>query len=280
MVEEIRRESWYHTISLPGGTSTNGVFDMRGTTRLVPWPAGLRNGRCLDIGTCDGFWAFEMERRGADKVVAIDVGDANDVDLTWDARRRVANAARTPGGTRAGRRFEIARRALGSQVERIECSVYDLDPSIHGHFDVVFCGTLLIHLRDPIRALERVRAVCAGDLVIVECVDAHLDLFARNVPAARLEPAPGQWWRNNTAGLKAALRAAGFDIVSVSRRFLTPFGAAVTMRGASWRRPLALAATLLNRWPTMAKMPLVVDAIGLAGGTYDIVINARARETR
>ena len=279
-MEEIRREAWYHTISLPGGTSTSGVFDMRGTTRLVPWPAALKNGRCLDIGTCDGFWAFEMERRGADKVVAIDVGDANDVDLTWEARQRAANTVRIPGGTRAGRRFDIARRALGSRVERIECSVYDLDPAIHGHFDVVFCGTLLIHLRDPIRALERMHAVCAGDLVLVECVDAYLDLFARSVPAARLEPAPGQWWRNNTAGLTSALSVAGFEILSVSPRFLTPFGPGVTMRGSSWRRPLKLATRLLNRWPALARIPPLVNVIGLAGGTYDVVIRARARAPR
>lgn len=277
ITEENRSESWYHTIALPDGTSTNGLFDMRGIARFVPWPAGLKGGRCLDIGTCDGFWAFEMERRGAADVVAIDVGDANDLDLAWEARQRGAQTPHAPGGTRAGRRFEIAHRALGSRVERLACSVYDLDPSIHGHFDVVFCGTLLIHLRDPIRALERMREVCAGELVLVECVDTFLDLFGRRVPSARLEPAPGQWWRNNTPGLVAALRVAGFDVMSVSRRFLTPFGPGVTARAPRWRRPLVAASALLAKWPALSSTPFLVEAVGLACGTYDIALRARPR---
>ena len=276
-MDEIRKESWYHTITLPDGAITYGVFDMRGIARRVPWPGGLKGGRCLDIGTCDGFWAFDMERQGAAEVIAVDVGDANDVDLAWETRQRSAAIPRTPGGTPAGRRFDIARRALDSRVERLECSVYDLDPAIHGKFDVVFCGTLLIHLRDPIRALDRMREVCTGELVLVECVDAFLDLFGRGVPSARLEPAPGQWWRGNTAGLIGALRIAGFDVVSVSRPFLTPFGPGVSRRGKGWRRPLAAATALLNRWPVLARTPFLVDAVGLACGTYDIAVRARPR---
>src|SRR5215510_1655747 len=121
-MREAREHPWYHTIDLPDGSSTPGVFDTRAVAELVRWPAGLPGGRCLDVGTCDGFWAFEMERRGAAEVIAIDVDD--------------------------------------------------LDPSVHGRFDVVFCGTLLVHLRDPVRALERMREVCTGELVLVECVDA------------------------------------------------------------------------------------------------------------
>lgn len=278
--EEFRNEAWYHTITLPDGTSTNGIFDMRGIARLVPWPPGLKGGKCLDIGTCDGFWAFEMERRGAAEVIAIDVGDPNELDLTWETRRRSAETIRAPGGTRAGRRFNLVRQVLGSRVERLACSVYDLDPSIHGRFDVVFCGTLLIHLRDPIRALERMRDVCLGELVLVECVDAFLDLFGRGVPSARFAPVPGQWWRNNTAGLISALRVAGFDVVSTSRRFLTPFGPGVTMRSSGWRRPLAAATAALTRWPVLSSTPVLVDAVGLVCGTYDIAVRARPRAPR
>jgi 2-polyprenyl-3-methyl-5-hydroxy-6-metoxy-1,4-benzoquinol methylase len=33
-------------------------------------------------------------------------------------------------------------------------SVYDLSPERVGRFDVVVCGSLLLHMRDPARALE------------------------------------------------------------------------------------------------------------------------------
>jgi tRNA (mo5U34)-methyltransferase len=63
---------WYHTLELPGWEVTAGWFGPRG---LRPGAmAGPVHGlRCLDVGTWDWFWAFEMERRGATEVVAIDV---------------------------------------------------------------------------------------------------------------------------------------------------------------------------------------------------------------
>ena len=67
--------TWYHTIDLPDGSCTPGLFDHRAATGYVAWPAAVAGGRCLDVGTFDGFWSFELERRGASEVVAIDVDD-------------------------------------------------------------------------------------------------------------------------------------------------------------------------------------------------------------
>ena len=275
-MREAREQSWFHTINLPDGSSTRGVFDNRGVARLVQWPAGLPGGRCLDVGTCDGFWAFEMERRGAAEVTAIDVDDPDQLDWSWESRR---NADATQGWrARRRRRFDIARRALGSRVNRVACSVYDLDPSVHGRFDVVFCGTLLVHLRDPVRALEHMRAVCAGELVLVECVDAVLDVVARRVPCARFTPASEQWWRLNRAGLLRMLRVAGFDVLWTSRRFHTPFGPSVLLHPSRRFRPLragrAAVAWVLRAFPSA---PVLADAAGLALGTYDIAVRARPR---
>jgi tRNA (mo5U34)-methyltransferase len=275
---EIKDETWYHTIALPDGTVTPGIFDMRGIAGLVPWPERLRGGRCLDVATCDGFWAFEMERRGAAEVVAIDVADPGDVDLTWEARGRIRRNGGNVAGTRAGRRFSYAREALSSRVERRPCSVYDLDPRVHGQFDIVFCGTLLLHLRDPVRALERMREVCVGELVLVECVDARLDLWPWHRPAGRFAPMPGQWWRLNTMGLKAVLRTAGFEVNFTSRRFVTPFGPGAT-RARGLRRPLAAARSALASRPALCALPGFVEALGLWRGTWDRILRARRRES-
>jgi len=250
---------------------------MRGIAKFVPWPRQLQGGRCLDIATCDGFWAFEMERHGAAEVIAIDVANPNDVDLTWEGRRGVVSSDGAVVGTRAGRRFTFAREALGSHVERRPCSVYDLDPELHGRFDVVFCGTLLIHLRDPIRALERMREVCAGELILVECLDARLDLWPWRRPAGHFAPMPGQWWRLNTSGLQAALSAAGFEVIFTSRRFITPFGPGLT-RARGLRRPLAAARGALARRPGLCTLPGLVEALGLWRGTWDRVLRARPRK--
>jgi tRNA (mo5U34)-methyltransferase len=263
---------WFHTIEFPDGTVTAGTFDTRPIVDLVPWPQTLKGARCLDIGTCDGFWAFEMERRGASEVVAIDVEAHDPRDESHQSRREPPRTPRE-GMPSAGQRFEIARAALQSRAQRQVVSVYDLDPAIHGLFDIVFLGTVLIHLRDPAQALEKIARVCTGDLVLVESVDAVLDRSS-SAPAARLEPAKAQWWRLNRAGLKAMLNLSGFDVVAESRPFVTPLGASFIeaaarrsfFRGFIYRQMAARPSSLA---------PLAI--FGRARGTYDVAMRARVR---
>lgn len=223
--------AWYHTIEFPDGTITPGYYDTRDVPKHVPWPGPLTGLRCMDVGTFDGFWAFEMEKRGAAEVVAVDIDDPEALDWPYDFRRlgpaeiRKWRSERGPG-------FATASTALGSKVVRVNCSVYDLDPATHGTYDVVLCGALLLHLRDPVRALERMREVCTGSLLLVEALDPALELLAPKVPAARLVPAIDQWWRVNSAGLIELAQKSGFRIEEVGRRFLIPFGA-----GGSYVKP-------------------------------------------
>ena len=85
---------WYHTIELAPGVITPGWFDTRPVARRLPIPADLGAHRCLDIGTFDGFWAFEMERRGG-AVTAIDILDDRRWD--WPATRTLATGTRSSG---------------------------------------------------------------------------------------------------------------------------------------------------------------------------------------
>src|SRR5262249_59807856 len=79
--DDPRLNDWYHTLELAPGIVTRAVWDHRTTRDKVGIPSSLKGKTALDVGTADGFWAFEMEKRGADKVVAIDIGRAGDVDL-------------------------------------------------------------------------------------------------------------------------------------------------------------------------------------------------------
>jgi 2-polyprenyl-3-methyl-5-hydroxy-6-metoxy-1,4-benzoquinol methylase len=70
-------KGWWHSFELPDGTFIEGVCDLPGLKDRIgqfPIPDDLRGKRVLDIGTWDGWFAFEMERRGAD-VLAIDSWD-------------------------------------------------------------------------------------------------------------------------------------------------------------------------------------------------------------
>jgi tRNA (mo5U34)-methyltransferase len=117
-------------------------------------------------------------------------------------------------------------------VTRLNKSVYDLDPAAEGKFDVVLCGALLEHLQNPVRALERMREVCRGELLLIEQVSPRLDLFARKMPSARFGQNVDEWWTVNSAGLVQLATTAGFEVTWVSKHFLLPPGPAAP---SSWK---------------------------------------------
>jgi len=92
ILERIADIEWYHTIELPYGVATPGFVDHRPQLELYGLPQDMRGMRALDVATYDGFWAFEMERRGAD-VTAIDIGSWAEFDIPSEA----ASPRRSPG---------------------------------------------------------------------------------------------------------------------------------------------------------------------------------------
>lgn len=220
--QEIAAHDWYHTLELPSGVLTPGWSDLRKTIESLPFPPDLSGARCLDIGTFDGFWAFSMERRGASEVVAIDVIDPRGWDWPRNSAPETMQALdrRKAGGTG----FELAHRAFNSKVERHELSVYDLDPDRHGRFDFIYVGSILLHLRDPIRALERVAAVATGDVLIVDAVGLAASLLRRR-PLAELDGLGRPWWwKPNAAGLGRMVEAAGLSVQRGPRLVFMPPG--------------------------------------------------------
>ena len=233
--------AWYHTLELAPGVTTPGWFDLRPVLDRMPWP-DVRGKRCLDVGTYDGHLAFEMERRGAAEVVATDIEDHSRWD--WPARTRALGPKRLAElvGRRKGLGFDLAREALGSAVTRVERSVYDLDPDTDGRFDVVVCGSLLLHLRDPVLALEAIRGVCGGVFLSAEQVDDRLSLLSRRRPAASFQAGERvQWWIPNAAGHRAMVESAGFRLTGEQARYRIPLG---TAHPAGRGRGLAHSALL------------------------------------
>ena len=134
-----RRPPGTDTIELPGGLVTPGRWDTRSCVDKLPFPASLEGKRCLDVGTWDGFWAFEMERRGAAEVMAIDVSNASGWDWPPSAGTPTVDAWQGGGaGARTG--FDIAHEALGSRrqparavgVRRLAGRDRHLRPRLHG----------------------------------------------------------------------------------------------------------------------------------------------------
>ena len=216
LAERVASIPWYHTIDLGHGVVTPGFVDHRSQLAAYKLPESLAGKRCLDVATFDGYWAFELERRGADHVVATDIADGMDCDLP---RLMRVEAERNPQPAPMGLGFRIAREVLDSKVEHRICSVYDLSPERVGLFDFVFLGDLLLHLRDPQAALLAIGSVCRGELHIGEVYEPSLEEFGERALSRYSPWLPSfTWWLPSTNTLRAMLGVAGFTEIEELNR--------------------------------------------------------------
>ena len=240
LADTIASYPWYHTIELPGSVTTPGSHDLRPVVDLVGLPDRLDGLRALDVATYDGFWAFELERRGAE-VVAIDLPSTAALDWPTGARDVIrAEGLDLP----IGQPFRLAAEALGSSVRRVDCSVYDLDPDALGRFDLVMVGDLLLHLEHPLAALRAIRSVTDGTLVMIDRYHPAISGDGRRL----LEYVGGwdglEWWRPSLEALVQMVVDAGFEHVEV-RHGLRITNLLATVEG--WDRAVIHARTSSDR---------------------------------
>jgi SAM-dependent methyltransferase len=231
---------WHQRFELAPGVVTPGVNDIGFLYSLTGLPDDLSGASVLDIGTTNGGGAFEAERRGASRVVAVDI-----LDPSWFG-------------------FDRLHGLLGSSVEFRRGSVYELS-SLFGaeQFDIVLFWGVLYHLRHPLLALDQVREV-AADRVYVETAVADWEMAEeyRRRPLAsfyrrdELGADPSNWFAPTAALLGDWLGSSGFRVDD-----LRPFGdhegpkrahasCAVTSGEPEWRE-LSYEAPLRVVVPTM-----------------------------
>ena len=197
-------------------------FDRR--LRLLQIPDDLTGWTVLDIGAWHGFFSFECERRGADRVLAVD-------SFAWDKFGM--------------NEFLDARTRLGSRVEHRRADVHQLDPAEIGQFDLVLLLGVLYHLRNPLLALERVRSVAKRLLicethVLLPFVHERYPLIPFFPGDEAAEQAPYEMCAMPTVeALRQMLESVGFSdvktVYSPSFRYWKKFLALVTNRPQSGR---------------------------------------------
>ena len=149
---------WYHRIELPEGIITPGWAPLDPAAYHIP--ARLDGKRVLDVGAWDGYWTFEALKRGAREAVAID--DFSDY-----------GGILKEGDRKAWETFDLCRNLLGydeRRCQRIDMSVYDASEERLGRFDVVFFFGTLYHLRHPLLALDRLSAICDGEIFVESAI--------------------------------------------------------------------------------------------------------------
>lgn len=205
---------WFHNLDLHGVQTAPEHF--LGDFPAVKWrqiapavPEDLTGATVLDIGCNGGFYSLEMKRRGAARVLGIDVDD------------RYLNQAR------------FAAETLGYDIEFEKRSVYNVD-QIPGQFDFVFFMGVLYHLRYPLFALDKVVKKVGSRLVFQTMIRGseqscrweknyhfwNKEIFEdHDFPCAyfiehEYANDPTNWWIPNRSAAEAMLRSSGLEIVT------------------------------------------------------------------
>lgn len=212
--EKVEAASWFQTWEIVPGVKTKGVFEFTAGYLLdhcYNAPRDLKGKRAIDIGTFDGALAFELEKRGAD-VIALDIQDP---DVTG---------------------FNTAKEVLGSSMQYVRGSVYDVRHLVDGSFDIVCFTGIWYHLYNPIGAFVEIAGLLADDglaLMEGECLLNYIETSSggvSNLDAAQLAKAdvpialcyPGRykngsnWFVPNIACLRSWLEAAGLEAVTIT----------------------------------------------------------------
>jgi len=205
---------WFHNLDLRGVRTAPDHF--LGDYPAVKWqrfagalPADLHGRTVLDIGCNGGFYAIEMKRRGADRVVGID----HDPDYLAQAR--------------------FAAEVCGVDIELRELSVYDVG-ALGERFDIVLFLGVLYHLRHPLLAIDLIHEHVARDLLVFQsmqrgCVEVEPIAADYEITEVEVFERPGfprlhfieqrysgdqtNWWLPNRACAEAMIRSAGFEIL-------------------------------------------------------------------
>ena len=206
---------WFHHMELAGVPTAPGHFlgdyprvKFAGFAHALP--ADMTGKSVLDIGCNAGFYAMDMKRRGAARVVGIDSDDA------YLAQAR------------------FAAEVEGLEIEFRKLDVYDV-AALGETFDLVIFMGVLYHLRHPLLALDLIREYVAGDMLLYQSLQRGSEApFTPQPDYDILEEAvfdePGwprlafiehsysrdwtNWFVPNRAASAAMLRSSGFEIVS------------------------------------------------------------------
>ena len=191
-----------------------GRNEVESLCKAAQLPIDLTGMRVLDVGAFNGCFSFECERRGAREVVALSLEDPAETG------------------------FDSLKQLLDSKVRYINGSVYTLSPRELGMFDVILFFGVLYHLRYPLLAVDRLRAVTGGEVFIeTHVIDDHPWLRGRpgllkELPDVRtaLQDTPlwrqyrefelqpqdqSNWFGPNVIAVLEAFQSAGFDIAHI-----------------------------------------------------------------
>lgn len=192
---------WWQSFELVPGVWTPGAHHIRTLLAESDLPANLSGKSVLDVGAANGAVCFELERRGATRIIGADIISGTDFG------------------------FELTRDFLGSQAEFICASIYELPEILSEQLHVVVFYGVLYHLRHPLLALDTLyRLVRPDGMVLIETAVSDgelLDAAERSVsalyPGDGLNGDPTNWFAPTVRCLVDWCESSGFSVEILAR---------------------------------------------------------------
>jgi 2-polyprenyl-3-methyl-5-hydroxy-6-metoxy-1,4-benzoquinol methylase len=186
----------YHKYTLGDGMVIEGDYDLTKYLSYYDLPANLAGTTVLDVGTSSGFLAIECARRGA-IVTALDV---------WNVSRSL----------------QLACRAFGVEVRYFKTSILDIDDAF-GQFDLVICGSMLLHVASPVDVLRKIRRACRSRAIVSTNCTAESETSERPICeflGVHVEDGDyWHYWSMSAAALEKMMLAAGFSVIEQRQHF-------------------------------------------------------------
>ena len=161
---------WYHIMEIPGIDGlTNGVFDCRDDIGNILGNLNFKDKKVINLGPSTGYLSFEADRRGAD-VTSIDLSvEKEERDITPIADKKWKNELTLFMSDERRRRnaFWYAHKALNSKSKLIISHINNLPDEVDLH-DIGIIFSVLLHIRDPFLALQRMCSHVNEKIVITE----------------------------------------------------------------------------------------------------------------
>jgi len=224
--------AWYHVMDVPGHGTMQGQWDLRETADAYLGNLDFQGKRVLELGTASGFICFHMESKGAD-VVAVDLSPDHSWDLLLAPSDDEQQLRATMGvlQQKLNNAFWLGHGAYNSKASLVHSTVYDV-PEELGQFDIVSLCAILLHLRDPLLALERAARRATESVVIVERQPDWMKEikgpFARFMPTPEGKRPHGgwTWWHFSPDVLISMLKMLGFEHfeLTTSKHLYVPTG--------------------------------------------------------
>lgn len=200
---------WYHSMDIPGIGSVEGQWDLRG--RFADYTGGIdfRGKTVLDVGAASGCLTFESELAGAAEVISFDAESHRQIQHLPGMGK--GDTGETFRKMRSG--YRLAHQAFKSRAKPVYGNIYQMS-EFAPRCDVVIVGQILVHLRDPLPALEQAALLAGEKIIVTEGV------YKTAAPAQLFLGGSGNalsWWHISVTLYKQWLSLLGFEMATVTR---------------------------------------------------------------